>query len=92
MACCGGKRQQLVQGAPAQPAEPTGNIGARRAAPLATVTFEYIGQTGLTALGPITGKRYRFGHTGAAVAVDVRDAPALVAIPHLRRSKAPASV
>jgi len=50
-----------------------------------TVTFQYLGLTGLTVAGPVTGARYRFSHTGATVPVDYRDAPSLVGIPTLRR-------
>ena len=49
------------------------------------VSFEYIGKTGLTVLGPITMKRYRFGYPDAVVAVDPRDAPSFIAVPNLRR-------
>ncbi len=90
MACCGGKRQQFYQGTPNQQSiEPAQSAGPVRAAPRVTVYFEYVGGTGLTAVGPITGKRYRFSHAGAAVAVDARDAPALVAVPHLRPLRNP---
>lgn len=49
------------------------------------VLFEYAGNTGLTATGPFTGRRYRFDGTGAQVAVDARDVPSLLGIPNLRR-------
>jgi len=48
------------------------------------VFFEYVGETGLTVLGPITGRHYRFSAPGARVAVDSRDAPSVMAVPHLR--------
>ena len=35
----------------------------------APLYFEYLGDTGLTAVGPITGRRYRFNGPGARVAV-----------------------
>jgi len=47
--------------------------------------LEYIGPTGLTARGRITGQIYRFPENGARVAVDTRDAPSLLAVPQLRR-------
>jgi hypothetical protein len=50
-----------------------------------TVSFEYVGRSTLTAIGPVTGRRYRFGAPGARVAVDVRDRPSLVSVPHLRQ-------
>jgi esterase/lipase superfamily enzyme len=48
------------------------------------VHFEYVGRTGLTVLGPVTGRYYRFEATGMVAAVDKRDAPSLSAVPHLR--------
>ena len=56
-------------------------------ATLGTIEFEYVGPTGTTVLGPITGRRYRFNHRGDRVAVDTRDAPSLVAVPNLRPIK-----
>ena len=52
------------------------------------VAFEYIGRTALTAIGPVTGRRYRFGVPGARVTVDLRDRPALASVPHLRQLRA----
>ena len=49
------------------------------------VSFEYIGRTSLTAIGRITGRRYRFGVPGARVAVDLRDRHSLLSVPHLRQ-------
>jgi hypothetical protein len=49
------------------------------------VWFEYVGVTGLTAVGPATGQRYRFDGHGSRAAVDLRDAPSMAAVPHLRR-------
>jgi len=71
--------------------EPTGPPDAVQpaapAAPAESVTFEYTGRTGLTAIGTATGRRYRFGGPGMAVAVDLRDAGSLSAVPHLRRRR-----
>jgi hypothetical protein len=50
-----------------------------------TVRFEYVGPTGMTVVGPVTGARYRFGAYGSRVAVDLRDAPSMASVPHLRR-------
>jgi hypothetical protein len=85
MGCCGAKRQVLLTkptpqvrlGAPlarqAQPAVPFGAF------------FEYIGQTALTAIGPATGKRYRFDRPGARLEVDLRDRRGIAAVPLLRQ-------
>ena len=84
MSCCGQGRWQArrVNTEAALP-----GAGANHSRPVASagVLFEYIGGTGLTAMGPVTGKRYRFGRPGAQVGVDPRDASALAAVPVLRR-------
>jgi hypothetical protein len=46
--------------------------------------FEYMGRTALTAIGAITGARYRFDRPGARLRVDPRDRPALARVPVLR--------
>ena len=51
----------------------------------ASVQLEYVGRTSLSAIGPATGRRYRFGMPGARVAVDLRDRQSLLSIPHLRQ-------
>jgi len=61
-----------------------GNTQLRPVVP-ASAQFEYTGATALTAVGPITGRRYRFPAPGAIVEVNERDAPSLAAVPHLRR-------
>jgi hypothetical protein len=48
------------------------------------VQFEYVGRTALTAVGPVSGKRYRFDHPGVVVVVDPRDRPGLAVVPNLR--------
>jgi hypothetical protein len=48
------------------------------------VLFEYLGESALTATGPVTGRRYRFERPGARAAIDARDAPALRQVPRLR--------
>lgn len=51
--------------------------------------FEYVGKTGLTVIGPVTGQRYRFARPGMLLAIDERDSPSMVGIPNMRRVKAP---
>jgi hypothetical protein len=48
------------------------------------VYFQYLGQTDMTVVGPVTGTLYRFGRHGAIVAVDFRDAETLARMSHLR--------
>ena len=47
--------------------------------------FEYVGKTALTAIGPVSGRHYRFSHPGAVVEVDLRDSTSLAALPNLRK-------
>jgi hypothetical protein len=49
------------------------------------VTFEYIGRTGLTAVGSVTKRTYVFSEPGVRVTADRRDAMSLLAIPVLRQ-------
>ena len=46
--------------------------------------FEYVGESGLTAVSPVTGARYRFERPGARLAADPRDATWLSQAPSLR--------
>ncbi|MGI9508720.1 MAG: hypothetical protein ACR2QJ_05150 [Geminicoccaceae bacterium] len=47
--------------------------------------FQYLGDRGLTVIGPISGKQYRFGYPGAVMAVDPRDRRSLIGIDHLKQ-------
>jgi hypothetical protein len=85
MSCCGGKRRKL----PAQTsASPNGRHHPMRAytVPQKIVgkVFEYTGQTALKVRGPITGRMYRFSKLNVRIAVDGRDASALMGVPNLR--------
>jgi hypothetical protein len=53
------------------------------------VYFEYVGPTGLTAVGAGSGGRYRFDRRGSVVAVDPSDRRSLLAVPHLRQVSSP---
>jgi hypothetical protein len=81
MPCCGEMRQQL-SGAMSHPKAEmkTGRPDLQFA-----IWFEYTGQTGLTVIGPVSGRRYRFDGPGAQVVVDPRDRPSLVVVPKLRQ-------
>ncbi len=83
MSCCGGKRRAVSQSKATAPGPE--RAARQRVYHPETVTFEYTGQTGLTAFGPFTRRRYRFAGPGARVEVDRRDAPSLTAVPGLRR-------
>ena len=79
MSCCGKQRMQTPTAVGPQPDL------ARRSGGSDTVFFQYVGSTGLTAWGAVTGRRYRFDTPGGIAAVDVRDRRSLTAIPHLRQ-------
>ena len=49
------------------------------------VQFEYVGRSAITAIGPVTGRRYAFSTPGAQIAVDPRDRHALAQVPTLRQ-------
>ena len=78
MSCCGRQREQFLatRQAPLQASD-------RQRQP--AFRFEYVGTTGLTVTGPLTGKRYRFDGYGSRVVIDPRDVPSMATVPHLRR-------
>ncbi len=86
MACCGGKRRALYAPQPNPQAAETGaGVTGARQVPHSGILFQYVGRTGMTVVGPITGRRYRFERGGAPVEVDARDSPGLFAVPNLER-------
>ncbi len=91
MSCCGQNRQRLgVSDTSQQLLGPaTVRNQPSRNQPLSLIYFEYVGKTGLTVIGPITGKRYRFPKPGAKTAVDGQDAPSLAMVPNLRQAHGP---
>jgi len=85
--CCGKNRAQFQPGIPSpQPPRPAPGASPRPQ-PFRPVgaTFEYVGRTGLTVRGPVTGRQYRFDRPGSRVEVDPRDRPSIAAVPMLRR-------
>jgi hypothetical protein len=46
----------------------------------------YSGPTSVTAIGPVSGRQYKFAHNGVILQVDPRDQAALAKIPHLRQA------
>jgi hypothetical protein len=50
-----------------------------------STAFQYLGKTALTAVGPVSGRHYRFSQPGAIVEVDFRDRGALATVPNLRQ-------
>jgi len=87
MSCCGKKREQMrpaIQGRPMS--QSTRRVAFNKSAVGQQVaTFEYVGKTALTAIGPVSGRHYRFSHPGAIVEVDLRDSASLATVPNLRK-------
>ena len=81
MSCCGKKREMWRSRPPQLPAAPVSHSGV--------VYFRYLGKTGLTLVGAVTGKVYQFTGSGAAAAADPRDAPSMAAVPLLTQISKP---
>jgi hypothetical protein len=79
--CCGRNQKKFLYNAPNHVTTlPTpGNAGFQSGS-----TFQYLGRTALTVVGPITGARYRFDRPGSQLRVDPRDRPALLRVPVLK--------
>lgn len=85
MSCCGQKRNENRQQEQRQAAGSVYNYTPPKM--WEDVQFEYTGKTALTVNGSITGKRYRFEHTGSTLVIDYRDAAGMMGIPVLRKVK-----
>jgi hypothetical protein len=81
MTCCGKNRQQI--GALSVPT--SGEMDKRDPVRQFTILFEYIGRSAMTVIGPVSGRRYRFEHSGARLPIDPRDRPGLARVPNLRQ-------
>jgi hypothetical protein len=82
MSCCGKQREQFLA---TRQVSLRVNDKQRQPSPQLAIRFEYVGTTGLTVTGPLTGKRYRFDGYGSRVLIDPRDVPSMATVPHLRR-------
>jgi hypothetical protein len=81
MSCCGNRYAGFqARSARSDPPSRSPSSGA----PI-DPTFEYVGGTSLTVIGPVTGRRYRFERTGAQHVVSRHDAASLLYIPNLRQ-------
>jgi len=85
MPCCGKKRLQARQKTQTRRAPEPIETTVSQPEPQSVAYFQYLGKTGVTVIGPRTRKRYRFGHTGAVIAVDRRDGRALATVSVLRQ-------
>jgi hypothetical protein len=94
MSCCGKKRAQARRTPQTQRGPTPTEKSASQPRPErdSTPYFQYIGNTGLTVMGPRTRKRYRFDSPGAVVAADPRDQRALSAVSILRLVRKPTNV
>jgi hypothetical protein len=79
MFCCGqGRGRVAMNGKAASPAP--------RPRPVSSaVLYEYVGATGMSVIGPISGTQYRFAGPGAKVQIDRRDVGSMAGLPNLRR-------
>ncbi len=87
MSCCGSQRTQFQADRRSLPqSSPVAKSQGFTTPPRRfVICFEYVGQTGMTAIGGATGWCYRFDRPGARVIVDPRDRPSLAAVPNLRQ-------
>jgi hypothetical protein len=83
MSCCNGKRRQWT----AAPATQSSAARINSHSPIQTVSFEFLGEAGISVVGPITRTRYRFNMRGTRIEVDRRDAAYLAGVPNLRRAR-----
>lgn len=87
MSCCGKMREQIRSGNQFHPSMQ--RVRRSEFRPTLSerlgVVFEYIGKTALTAIGPVSGRHYRFSRPGAVLEVDPRDSASLAAVPNLRK-------
>ena len=91
MGCCGNGRKGLTAAKPTVAVKSRTEVRAVTVVsgsppvPFHAATFQYVGATGLTVRGPISGRTYRFAKSGSSAVVDERDAPYFRAVPSLRR-------
>jgi hypothetical protein len=81
MSCCGKQRERMRLPSPST----RRTILSRQATKDQVAAFEYVGKTALTAIGPASGRHYRFSYPGAIVEVDPRDRASLASVPNLRQ-------
>lgn len=81
--CCGNKRTQMR--IEAEQAVALKNAQIRNAATAQTaVPYVNTLSTGMTVVGPVSGRQYYFPHAGAQVQIDPRDRALLVKLRQLR--------
>lgn len=85
MPCCASGLRQLIAATGSARLEQTPTTGNPRAPAQAGMRFVYEGETALTVVGRVTGRRYRFSYPGAQLAIDPRDVKSVGRVPVLRR-------
>jgi hypothetical protein len=60
-------------------------VNGAAATPSPVVLYEYTGTTGMTVIGSVTGRSYRFPEPGARVQIDALDVRSLAGVPNLTR-------
>jgi len=79
--CCGKKSSHLQATTHDQLAMP--RVPAR-VSPQGGAKFQYVGSTGATVIGPVSGVVYRFSGPGSRQQVDPRDRPGLARVAVLK--------
>lgn len=90
MSCCGKKRAEATRDSQARrKAESAPAAGpVSRPASNSVPSFQYLGKTRVTVIGPRSGKHYHFDRPGAILTVDAVDSRALTAVTILRKVRA----
>lgn len=79
MSCCGQKTPDRSPRPAPRATSPAPSPPQHHAA-----IFQYVGRTGLTVVGPVSGTTYRFPGPGSKERVDLRDRAGLLQLPVLR--------
>ena len=91
MPCCGQRRSALIRRI--TPIRQYSSVPATNLRPgqpqirlrPSVVAFQYTGTTTLTAVGPLSQRRYHFAGPGAVVEVDPRDRASLASVSNLQQ-------
>ncbi len=89
MTCCGSQRAQLGLATQRSASQAPADRPSLDSSRYPIAYFQYTGATGLTVIGPMTSKRYRFDAPGAIVAVELADRASIATVPQLRQVRGP---
>ena len=79
MCNCGSKRNSYTQ------QTTNADTGTSNHTTNGSTYFEYTGKTALSVVGNVTGKNYRFHHSGDVQPIDHRDVAGMAMVPVLKR-------